>query len=242
VFLAALPAILGPIISGIGTAATAAFGAVSGAVTGALGAVGGTIGLTAGQTAMLGASLIGTGVSTGMSVSAAKQQNKIADQQAEVAEQAAQHEVGQANVRAQQEGESLAERQVALQRQAAEERGVMQASGLPVSSIRALVRNVEASRGRGDVAIRTNLEFAQQKLAASKTTSGLNLAGNLLTISGNRENVATAGLNAFGEGAGGAINQFASFDRTGTKPTAGERLRKSAGSLNAGSSAVSTGF
>lgn len=217
VFLAALPAILGPVMSAVAGAASAAvsavggaLGAVGGAVTGAasaawsgLGALGGTVGLSAGQTAMLGASLIGTGVSTGTSVVGSKNQQKVADAQLEQAEAAAQFAEGQANVAAGQKATLAAQKRFAQQRQAAEMRGRIQASGLPVQSVRALVRNVEAQRGRGGTAIGTQLEFAGQARAGALTESRMSLAGQRLSIGASRPSSGAIAGEAFGTALGG---------------------------------------
>ncbi len=212
-----------------------------------LGAVGGLVGMTAGQTALLGASLIGTGISTGVSVEQGKTQQKIAERQSDIAEQEAQFQQGQANVRAEQEKVALGEKRVAVARQAAEERGVLQASGLPVQSIRALVRNVEASRGRGDVAIQTNLEFASQRQAAQKRASELSLAGTQLTIAGQNVSNTQIALGAAGTAVGGlgdAGQLYSGFSSPsgGGSSTAGSRLSKTASSLDTGHTGVVASF
>jgi hypothetical protein len=248
VFLAAIPAIIGPIISAASTAVMAVAGPLATAgsmLWSGLGAVGGLVGMTAGQTAMVAGSLVGTAVSTATSVVQGKTQNKIADQQADMAQQEADFQKGQANVRLEQEKTQLGEKRVAIARQAAQERGAIQASGLPVQSIRALVRNVEASRGRGDIGIRTNLEFAQQRQAAAHTAKNIGLAGAQLQIAGSRVN--NIGLSAFGTAVGGLVGtgeMAMGFDApsTGGSATAGGKLRSTAGRLDAGSSAISTGF
>jgi hypothetical protein len=221
VFLAALPAIIAPIMSAVGSAAAAAAGAVggalsavggaigsaagavSGAVGGGLTAIGAPLGLTGGQVALLGSSLIGTGISTGVSVQQGNNQLMVADAQAEQAEAAARFKEGQANVEAGQKGEAAAQRRFQQAREAAQMRGNIQASGLPVQSIRALVRNVEAQRGRGGTAIGTQLEFAGQARAGAVTEARHSLAGQRLTIEAGRPSTGAIVGGAFTEAIGG---------------------------------------
>jgi hypothetical protein len=206
VFLAALPAIIGPIMSAAGGAIAAAGSAALTGLSAAAGAVGGAAtpgvlgGMSVGQALMLGGTLASTGVSVGGSMAQAKTQERMADAQQEQAIAADAMARGQANVRLEQERQASGQERQIQAMKAAEQRGVVQASGLPVSSIRAMVRNVEAQRGRGDVAIRTNLEYAQQAASAEKQAAGLNLQTRLIDAAGTR--MAAQGTRFEGAAAG----------------------------------------